>query len=215
MFDWLKKKIQPSAPTPEPAPEILGLRLGGGFELDALKLSLLEGQVTFEGAASTQIIQAVGRIILDESHQLLRFYTDDDGFVQVLLDGGTTEDCVAEVKLWYFYQTRPIDGDTAWKQLLDHELVQPEWDLDGQGFTKVWDNTRPVAMTETTWLKDGSRSDTDQFVMIYERPLADHEDEVEVLMVAAEEKILHQRAEHSLVLSTGVDLSPTDFKFIS
>ncbi|MBR9859034.1 MAG: YjfK family protein, partial [Gammaproteobacteria bacterium] len=40
-------------------------------------------------------------------------------------------------------------------------------------------------------------------------------DDVEVLMVAAEEKILHQRAERSLILSTGVDLSPTDFKFIS
>lgn len=214
MFDWLKKKMQPPIAQAEPAPEVLGLRLGGGFELDTLKLSLLEGQVTCEGAASTQIIQAVGRIILDESHQLLRFYTDDDGFVQVLLDGGTGDDCVAEVKLWYFYQTRPVDGDAAWNRLLDHELVHAEWTLDEQPFTKAWDNTRPVAMTETTWLHDGSRSETDQFVMIYERPLADTDD-VEVLMVAAEEKILHQRAERSLILSTGVDLSPTDFKFIS
>ncbi|GAA3717849.1 YjfK family protein [Oceanisphaera sediminis] len=214
MFDWLKKKMQPPSVQAEPAPEILGLRLGGGFELDALKLSLLEGQVTFEGAASTQFIQAVGRIILDESHQLLRFYTDDDGFIQVLLDGGTSDDCVAEVKLWYFYQTRPVDGDAAWNRLLDRELVQPEWDLDGQIFTKAWDNTRPVAMTEATWLHDDSRSETDQFVMIYERPLADTDD-VEVLMVAAEEKILHNRAERSLILGTGVDLSPTDFKFIS
>ncbi|GHA15413.1 YjfK family protein [Oceanisphaera arctica] len=215
MFDWLKKKMQPPSVQAEPAPEVLGLRLGGGFELDALKLSLLNDKVTFEGAASTQIIQAVGRVILDESHQLLRFYTDDDGFVQVLLSGGTTDDCVAEVKLWYFYQTRPVDGDAAWNRLLDSELVQPEWSLDGQVFTKAWDNTRPVAMTETTWLKDGSRSDTDQFVMIYERPLADTEDEVEVLMVAAEEKILHQRAERSLIFATGIDLSPTDFRFVS
>ncbi|WP_417616018.1 YjfK family protein [Oceanisphaera sp.] len=215
MFDWLKKKIQPPVSSPEPAPEVLGLRLGGGFELDALKLSLLDGKVTFADAASTQIIQAVGRVILDESHQLLRFYTDDDGFVQVLLSGGTTDDCVAEVKLWYFYQTRPVDGDAAWNRLLDSELVQPEWNLDGQVFTRAWDNTRPVAMTETTWLKDGSPSDTDQFVMIYERALADTEDEVEVLMVAAEEKILQQRAEHSLILSTGIDLNPTDFRFVS
>ncbi|GAA3544771.1 YjfK family protein [Zobellella aerophila] len=213
MFDWLKKKLAPDEPGAEPAPEVLGLRLGGGFELDPLKLSLLDEQVTFEGAASTQLVRAVGRVILDESHQLLRFYTDDDGFIQVLLDGGTTDDCVAEVKLWYFYQTRPIDDDPAWETLLDRELVQPEWTLDGQRFTKAWDNTRPVAMTETTWLKDGSRSETDQFVMIYERPLVGAE--VEVLMVAAEEKIRHQRAERSLVLSTGIDLTPTDFKFIS
>jgi hypothetical protein len=215
MFDWLKKKMQPPSVQAEPAPEVLGLRLGGGFELDALKLSLLSDKVTFEGAASTQIIQAVGRVMLDESHQLLRFYTDDDGFVQVLLSGGTSDDCVAEVKLWYFYQTLPVDGDAAWNRLLDSELVQAEWNLDGQSFAKVWDNTRPVAMTETTWLKDGSRSDTDQFVMIYERPLADTEDDVEVLMVAGEEKILHQRAERSLILATGIDLSPTDFRFVS
>ncbi|WP_116474906.1 YjfK family protein [Zobellella maritima] len=213
MFDWLKKKLAADEPRGEPPPEVLGLRLGGGVELDPLKLSLLEGQVTFEGAAGTQLIQAVGRVILDESHQLLRFYTDDDGFIQVLLDGGTTDDCVAEVKLWYFYQTRPIDDDPAWEALLDRELVQPDWTLNGQRFTKAWDNTRPVAMTETTWLKDGSCSETDQFVMIYDRPLAG--DAVEVLMVAAEEKIHQQQAERSLIISTGIDLTPTDFKFIS
>ena len=213
MFDWLKKKMQPPAPRGEPAPEVLGLRLGGGIELDTLRLSLLEGQVTFEGAASTQLIQAVGRVILDDSHQLLRFYTDDDGFIQVLLSGGTTDDCVSEVKLWYFYQTRPVDGDAAWNRLLETELVQPEWDLDGQAFTKAWDNTKPVAMTETTWQQNGSRSDTDQFVMLYERPL-DNGD-AEMLMVAGEEKISGHQAEHSLVLATGIDLSPTDFRFVS
>ncbi|MDP5293302.1 YjfK family protein [Oceanimonas sp. CHS3-5] len=213
MFDWLKRKMQPPASQSEPAPEVLGLRLGGGIELDALRLSLLEDKVTFEGAASTQIIQAVGRVMLDESHQLLRFYTDDDGFVQVLLSGGTSDDCVAEVKLWYFYQTRPVDGDAAWNRLLEQELVQPEWDLDGQTFSKAWDNTKPVAMTETTWLQNGSRSDTDQFVMLYERVLDN--DEAEMLMVAGEEKIAGHRAEHSLVLATGIDLGPTDFRFVS
>ncbi|OXY81329.1 YjfK family protein [Oceanimonas doudoroffii] len=213
MFDWLKKKMQPAVPEREPAPEVLGLRLGGGIELDALRLSLLEDQVTFEGAASTQIIQAVGRVMLDESHQLLRFYTDDDGFVQVLLSGGTTDDCVSEVKLWYFYQTRPVDGDAAWNRLLEKELVQPEWDLDGQAFSKAWDNTRPVAMTETTWLHNGGRSDTDQFVMLYERPL--NNDDAEMLMVAGEEKLNGPRPERSLVLATGIDLSPTDFRFVS
>lgn len=213
MFDWLKKKIQPAAPQTEPAPEVLGLRLGGGIELDALRLSLLESQVTFEGAASTQIIQAVGRVILDESHQLLRFYTDDDGFVQVLLSGGTTDDCVTEVKLWYFYRTTPVDGSKAWNTLLETELVQPEWDLDGRVFSKAWDNTKPVAMTETTWLQNGSRSDTDQFVMLYERALDN--DDAEILMVAGEEKITGNQAEHSLVLATGIDLGPTDLRFVS
>lgn len=213
MFDWLKKKMQPVPPQAEAAPEVLGLRLGGGLELDALRLSLLESQVTFEGAASTQIIQAVGRVVLDESHQLLRFYTDDDGFVQVLLNGGLTDDCVSEVKLWYFYCTQPVDDDAGWNTLLASKLVQPDWDLDGQKFTRAWDNTQPVAMTETTWLKNGSRSDTDQFVMLYERPLDNGE--AEMLMVAGEEKINGNRAERSLVLATGIELGPTDFRFVS
>lgn len=210
MFDWFKKKTNTPPPV-EKGPEILGLRLGGAFELDDLKLKLIEPLLTIEGAARTQLIKAVGEIQLDEQTRLIRYYTDDDGFIQVLTHGDSEAD-VSEVKLYYFYESQPIDTPAQWRQLLDHKIVQPQWELDGQVFDKVWDNSRPVAMTEKTWLENGSITQTDQFVMIYERDCG--EDQFESLLVAGEEKIYQNQAERSLATSTGFNLLPTDFTLI-
>ncbi|MDX1303051.1 YjfK family protein [Photobacterium sp.] len=210
MFDWLKKKTTPEKPIQQ-APEILGLRLGGAFELDDLKLRLIEPDLVIEGASRTQLIKAVGEVQLDEQTRLLRYYTDDDGFIQVLTHGQTEAD-VSEVKLYYFYDTKPIDTESEWKHLLHNQIVQPTWELEGHTFEKVWDNSRPVAMTEKTWLENGSISETDQFVMIYEREIGN--DIFECLLVAGEEKIIHNRPERSLATSTGINLAPTDFKLI-
>ncbi|UXI03148.1 YjfK family protein [Photobacterium sp. TY1-4] len=209
MFNWFKKKnVEPQQPD---APEILGLRLGGAFELDDLKLRLIEPDLIIEGAARTQLIKAVGEVLLDEQTRLLRYYTDDDGFVQVLTHG-TGDSDVSEVKLYYFYDSKPIDTDTAWEHLLNDQLVQPHWELEGHTFDKVWENTRPVVMTEKTWQENGTITETDQFVMIYDRSIGN--DIFESLFVAGEEKIIHHRAERALVLSTGMNLTPTDFKLI-
>ena len=81
------------------APEIMGLYLGGSFELDDLKLKLLEPQLTIEGAARSQLIQAVGEAPLDSGGTLLRFYTDDDGFLQVVTDGGLLHSTTTHVNL--------------------------------------------------------------------------------------------------------------------
>ena len=47
------------------APEIMGLYLGGSFELDPLKLRLIEPELMIEKAASQHLIQAVGEVNLD------------------------------------------------------------------------------------------------------------------------------------------------------
>ncbi|MGR5148704.1 YjfK family protein [Photobacterium alginatilyticum] len=210
MFDWFKKKKTPEKPRPQ-APEIMGLRLGGAFELDDLKLRLIEPDLVIEGAARTQLIKAVGEVELDEQTRILRYYTDDDGFIQVLTHGPGEAD-ISEVKLYYFYDTKPIDTESEWNHLLDNQLVQPSWDLEGYTFEKVWENSRPVVMTEKTWIESGAISETDQFVMIYERDIGN--DIFESVFVAAEEKIIHNRAERSLAISTGINLTPTDFKLI-
>ena len=207
MFSWLKKN-KPS-PTPEPlAPEVLGLRLGGAIELDDLKFRLMEPFLTIEQASRTQIIKAVGEVKLDAQTRLVRYYTDDDGYIQVL-QSGTSDADVSEVKLFYFYESKPVDTDAAWKDWINNQIVKPHWNLDGMHFDKVWDNTQPVAMTEKTWAEDGSTSTTDQFIMVYEREAG--EDIFESLLVSGEEIITGGRAEHAVVLSTGIPLSPTDF----
>ncbi|WP_108651815.1 YjfK family protein [Dongshaea marina] len=209
MFDLFKKKK--NNPTPK-VPEILGLRLGGAIELDALRLKLIEPKLIFEGASSKQLIQAVGEVRLDESSRLLRFYTDDDGFIQVLLQGGNTDAHVVDVKLWYYYDTRPLDEASEWEDLLESGIVKPNWQLEGHSFSPTWPNTRPVAVTEHTWSEDGTRSETDQFMMLYERQADD--ELAEFVLISAEEKFYQNQPERALVLSTGINLGPVDFSVI-
>ena len=194
------------------APEIMGLYLGGSFELDALKLKLIEPQLTIEGAANQHIIQAVGEVHLDSGGKILRFYTDDDAFLQVILDGGDTESHITDVKLWYFYNTKTIGNDSQWQTALSTGISQPEYSLDGQSFTRVWDavgeESPPVAMTEKTFELDGDTSETDQFIMLYERPLGN--DQFETLLVSGEEKRINNNFDRCLVISTGFDIEPAD-----
>lgn len=211
MFSKLFGKKTPEKPK---APEIMGLYLGGSFELDDLKLSLLEKELTIDGAARSQLIQAVGKAPLDSGGELLRFYTDDDAFLQVVLDGGNTENHISDVKLWHFYDTQTIGSDAQWRDCLDQQISQPTYSLNGHTYTRVWDAvgevSPPVAVTETTYEEDGDVSTTDQFMMLYERPLDN--DRTESLLIVGEEKIIGNNADRCLVISTGFDIQPADIR---
>ncbi|MBU2979180.1 YjfK family protein [Alteromonas sp. C1M14] len=204
-----KKKAQEEKPQ---APEIMGLYLGGSFELDDLKLKLIEPQLTIEGAARSQLIQAVGDAPLDSGGTLRRFYTDDDGFLQVVLDGGDTENHITDVKLWYFYETQTIGSQAQWDRVLNSVISQPTYTLDGQQYHRVWNAvgevSPPVAVTETTYEEDGDVSTTDQFMMLYERAIENGR--TESLLVVGEEKIVGSNADRCLVISTGFDIEPAD-----
>lgn len=194
------------------APEIMGLYLGGSFELDSLKLKLLQPQLTIENAASQHLIQAVGEVNLDTGGKILRFYTDDDAFLQVVLDGGDTENHITDVKLWYFYDTQTIGNESQWQSTLKSTISQPHYLLEGLEFQRVWDavdeHSPPVAMTEKTWEEDGDVSETDQFVMLYERPIENGD--TEALLVVGEEKIINHNHDRCLVRSTGFNIQPAD-----
>lgn len=208
-----KKKAEPDKVE---APEIMGLRLGGAFQLDALKLRLIEPELVVEGVAATQLIQAVGVVKLDESSTVLRYYTDDEGFLQVLLTGGMTENHIADVKLWYFFETQSVGSEVEWNRLLAQEISKPTVSLEGHDYKRVWEGTGtespPVAMTEKTWSETGQASETDQFVMLYERQAG--KGYFEYLMRAGEEKIIDNRADRCLVISTGFDIQPADIEII-
>ena len=209
MFSKLFKKSAPKKPK---APEVMGLYLGGSFELDNLKLSLLEPELIIEGAARSQLIQAVGEAPLDTGGTLLRFYTDDDAFLQVILDGGMTENHITDVKLWHFYETKTIGSTAQWNDCIKNIISQPTYELNGNVFERVWEavgeESPPVAVTETTYEEDGDVSKTDQFMMLYERPLEN--DRVETLLVVGEEKQVGNNLDRCLVISTGFDIQPTD-----
>lgn len=196
------------------APEVMGLYLGGSFELDDLKLKLIEPSLIIEGAARQHLIQAVGEAHLDTGGKILRFYTDDDAFLQVVLDGGDTENHITDVKLWYFYETKTIGSDAQWQDVMRNKVSQPTYQLEGFEFDRVWDavgnESPPVAMTEKTFELDGDVSETDQFVMLYERAVGN--ESAETLLVSAEEKIVNNNYDRCLVVSTGFDILPADIR---
>lgn len=200
------------------APEIMGLRLGGAFEFDDLKLRLIEPELVVEGVARTQLIQAVGVVKLDESSTVLRYYTDDEGYLQVLLTGGMTENHIADVKMWYFYDTQSVGTDADWESLLrsSQGISQPSVDFEDRQWERVWEgvgeSSPPVAMTEKTYSEDGKVSQTDQFAMLYQREFGD--ENFEYLLRAGEEKIIGHRADRCLVTSTGFDILPADITII-
>lgn len=218
MFKNLFKK-KPATPQIQ-VPEVMGLHLGGAFELDALKLRLIEPELIIEGAASTHIIQAVGAVQLDSDSTVLRFYTDDEGYLQVLLSGGTSEAHIADVKLWYFYEVQGVHSDAEWERVLKSEVSAPTAELEGHTFSRVWESTTqhspPVAMTENTYAPKESGGElekpsrTDQFAMLYEREAGDGVHEY--LLKTAEEKIIDGRVDRCLVISTGFDVQPADIE---
>jgi hypothetical protein len=193
-------------------PEIMGLYLGGSFELDPLKLRLIEPELMVEKAASQHLIQAIGEVNLDTGGKILRFYTDDDAYLQVILDGGNTENHITDVKLWYFYETKTIGSQAQWTQTLASGVSKPTFQLADTEYQRVWDavgeESPPVAMTEKTYEEDGDTSETDQFVMLYERQLSG--DETETLLVTAEEKLINNNFDRCLVISTGFNISQAD-----
>lgn len=209
LFGKFNKKPEESKPK---APEIMGLYLGGSFKIDPLKLKIIEPELLIEGAASQHIIQAVGEVHLDTGGKVLRFYTDDDAFLQVVLDGGDTESHITDVKLWYYYNTQTIGNTQQWQQTLKNDVSKPTFELDGKSFHRVWEavgeESPPVSMTEKTYEEDGDVSETDQFIMLYEREI--EANNIEALMLSAEEKIINQNHDRCLVISTGFNIQPSD-----
>ncbi|MFT4993204.1 MAG: hypothetical protein ACI965_000222 [Paraglaciecola sp.] len=210
MFSKLFGKKKPE--NKAKAPEIMGLYLGGSFELDPLKLKLIQPHLVIDSAASHHLIQAVGEVHLDTGGKILRFYTDDDAYLQVVLDGGDTENHISDVKLWYFYETKTIGSDSQWQKMLKSGISQPTYTIDDYEYQRVWDavgeESPPVAMTEKTYEEDGDTSETDQFVMLYERLI--DEDNVETLIVSGEEKLVNNNFDRCRVISTGFNIQQAD-----
>lgn len=197
-----------------PGPEIMGLRNKGSFELDKLLLKLTEGGLVTENIAPTQIIQAVGRVDLDDV-TLLRFYTDDEAFLQVVVKGSLSEENIQDVKLFHYYNTTDISTEDEWDRLLQQGLGNPDYRLLDRNYRRVWETTgeyhSPVHMREITVDADGSQSETDQFTMLYEREI--DTGEVESLFLSAEEAVDdYGNLSRCLVVSTGITLSPNHLR---
>ncbi|MEX2963029.1 YjfK family protein [Microbulbifer sp. TYP-18] len=211
MFTGLIDKLKGKRTAAVKTPEIMGLRLGASFELDPLAIRLILDELTIESCSPTQIIRAAGLVELDGTW-VYRFYTDDDAWLQVVAEGGQTDEHVVDVKLFHFYDTLDVAGQQAWDRLLQREIGAASYSLRERTYGRVWtsagDYHNPVHMAEKTYDGDGEHSLTDQFTMLFERPLSDQR--TESLFLSAEEK--QEQAGYlsrSLVISTGITLTPS------
>jgi len=204
-FFGKKEKLDPLANTPS----IMGLRIGGSFDIDPLLLRLSEDELITEGCAPTQIIQAAGIVDLDGTW-VYRFYTDDEAFLQVIAEGGQRDEHVVDVKLFHFYDTQEIANQALWDDILNNKIGTATYELEQQQFERVWtsasDYHNPVHMAEKTYDDTGEYSETDQFTMLFERPISGNN--TESLFLSAEEKLESAGyLSRCLVFSTGITLS--------
>ncbi|WP_432454171.1 MULTISPECIES: YjfK family protein [unclassified Agarivorans] len=209
MFKSLFSRHKPEPDKYAGTPAIMGLKLGGSFELDALALKLVMADMVVSQVAPTQIIQSAGIVDLDDT-TIYRFYTDDEGFLQVVANGEGEEN-VVDVKMFHYYDTLDVANQSEWDRLLKQEIGANTYQLEGHTYHRVWTSTtdyhNPVHMEEKTYQDNMDFSSTDQFTMLFERELPSGE--MESLFLSAEEVLNNNALERCLVISTGMTISPT------
>ena len=170
-------------------------------------------KLTIREIAQDHRILGAGVVDLDDT-KLLRFYTDDEAWLQVAHTGENLPENIIDVNLFHYYDTLSIAGEAQWEETL-RQVGRETYELDGKVFTRAWDGVstdgsgsiEAVAMTETAYDETDEPGVTDQFVMLFERDIGD--DRQELLFVSAEEKAVDdgERFERCLVLSTGIKLT--------
>jgi hypothetical protein len=198
-------------------PRIGSLEVGSSFNLDSLSISLVVKELTVTEIAQQHRILAAGIVDLGDS-SLLRFYTDDEAWLQVCHTSEALLENVIDVNLFHYYDTLSVGSDDEWERTLK-TVGKATYEVDGKVFTRAWNDASnseyaaPVAMTETAYDEGDEPDVTDQFAMLYERDIGDGKQEL--LFVSAEEKAVDdgERFDRCLVLSTGIKLSPAQIDF--
>lgn len=208
-----KKKSESESGNDVKKPRILGLEVGTSFSIDTLGIKLHIDKLVIEDIGKDHIIHSAGEVNLDGT-RILRFYTDDEAWLQVVCQGELKEENIQDVKLFHYYDTFSVDSQKAWDELLDSGVAKPSYDLEGHTFMPVWasvdeDGGKPVHMREICYDESDDPSETDQFAMLFEREVDAGEELYEFLYVSAEEvETEHNTLDRCLVLSTGINLSP-------
>ena len=196
-------------------PSVLGLSAGSNFEIETLELSMLMNELVINSIDKTHIVNAIGHVLLDSDTQIFRLYTDTEGWLQVVCQGGIEESNIVDVKFFYYYDTLDISTDEEWTSLLNTKLGNNEYLLEEKEFKRVWTTSSeyhmPVHMAEKTYDGTEGFDETDQFTMLFDRKVKD--DLYESLFLSAEEKEeKNGNLSRCLVISTGFTLSPAQLK---
>ncbi|USE36259.1 DUF2491 family protein [Endozoicomonas sp. SCSIO W0465] len=210
IFDWFNsKKEDQSKRVSLPSP--LNLRPGSAVELDLLPLQMVREQLRLSLPEGIQTIEAAGFIDLGAGNSLCRFYTADDGFIQISTSGGYETQNIDDIKFFVFTQTHNIASESGvglW--VSDTGLIGDKlFLLDGTSYGRVWDEAvtgriEPVNFTETVYGRDDSVDtyDVDHLAMLYQRQISGSE-RYEYLLASLE---FSNDDEATAVVSVGFDL---------
>lgn len=210
IFDWFKSKKEDeskSASLPSP----LNLQLSSAVELDLLPFQMIREKLGFTLPEGLQTIEAAGFIDLGAGSALSRFYTADDGFIQISTSGGYETQNIDDIKFFVFTQTHNIasqSGVNLW--VSENGLIgDKRFQLGEALYQRVWDEIvpgriEPVSFTETVHSRDDSIApyDVDHLAMLYQRQI-DGSDRYEYLLTSLE---FSGEDEATAVVSLGFDL---------
>ena len=208
-----KKAEKPSLPAP------LNLRPGGAAELDLLPFRLMAEHLHFTLPQGAQTIEAAGFINLGGGAAICRFYTADDGFIQVSTTGGYETQNIDDIKLFAFEQTHNIASQRGVDLWVSDSgsIGRPEFVLENTVYKRVWDaevsgKIEPVKLTETVHTREAGAEpyDVDHLTMLYQRQIPNN-DRYEYLLASLE---FTDDDEATAVVSLGVDLNLTSMSIM-
>lgn len=192
---------------------IAGFRVGGAVELNSLDWRLLKDTVNLEFPGGTHIITARGEIRLDNTVTVYRFYTEEDVFFQIVLDG----ERVDEVRVFRTHDSVYPTSDDDWSFWIkdDPMIGQAQFETkNGTPYDRAWmedqeGTVMPVEYTETMYAAgDQKLAIIEHRAMLYGRWIND--DNVEWLLVSAEDR----GDAASVELYLGKDLSETEYSVV-
>lgn len=210
-------KFRKTDPLPE-FPQPLGFRIGAVVTLDSLDFRLLASKLKMNFPGNTHIIVAYGRIDMDSRTTIHRFYTKDEVIFQLSTEG--SNDNVTEIKLLVPHDiVYPGSHEewAAWVDPINGMIGSVGFELqDGTEFTRAWfedtdNHVQPVEFNETVVVNE--KGDTyliEHKAMMYARWMDDNEENVEWLLISAEDTGETAHIE----LNLGMDFSESSFEVV-
>ena len=209
MFGFNKRTSKP-----EPKARIgpLGVTVGGSFAVDLFAHKLNPSAWQFAGGDGTQMLVARGYADLGDGAELLRYYTDDDWFLQFLMDRDS--EVPREITLYQPFDSVVLQSPAAWQQWTGPSgwMRAPKFELDdGTVYDRLWFPDEPgaaelVEFEEDIYLDREERHDRriHQACMLYHRPVDPAIDASEYLLIGKESGDDGQ----SIELMVGIDVAP-------
>ncbi|GEK72018.1 MULTISPECIES: DUF2491 family protein [Halomonas] len=221
-FDDQQARLARGLPTHMSPEDFAGMRLDGRVTFDLLALEPYS-DLLFDSSMGGQDlhIAAVGRVDLGQGESLVRFYLENDTWVQASVEAGK----VIEYKLFDFYQVQHL-ADTEFDRLINEhgvsnggvslgKAVLPLESESGQtaSYGRVWGQegvpwSPPVLLEEeVTTLESVINRRVIHHCMLYERQL-EGEGRYEYVLLSGEAD--EEDRSYQLVTNLGIDLNPNN-----